>query len=78
MTQKIFMENTLGGLQERESNLAEEDQKEISACGAMKCFQSQQEINLLVKKAMAKELAAMEFSEEEIQQILHLEEDIPF
>lgn len=78
MTQKVFLENTLSDLRERESNLAEEDQKEISECGAIKCFRNQQEINLLMKRVMAKELATMEFSEEEIQQILHLEEDITF
>ena len=41
-------------------------------------FRRQRETNLQVKGAMAKELASMGLTEESIQQILHLEDEIPF
>jgi hypothetical protein len=41
-------------------------------------FQKQQVTNLQVKEEMARELAAMELPEDAVNQILHLEDEVPF
>lgn len=54
-----------------------EEKSETAGPSALS-FQRQRETNLQVKGAMAKELAAMGLTEDSIQQILHLEDEIPF
>lgn len=78
MTREIMTVSELEVLQGRESEPAKEAQSNKPVNMALQLFQRQQENNLLVKKAMARELAQMEFSEKAIQQILHLEEEISF
>lgn len=78
MSQEVLGETEMKGLRSRKLLTGEEAQKNEPVNKVMTHFQKQQENNLHVKEAMAKELAAMELSEDAISQILHLEDETPF
>lgn len=78
MTQEVLGETEVRGLRRRESATGKEALKFEPVNKVMAHFQKQQESNLLIKEAMARELAAMELSEEAILQVLHLEDDLSF
>lgn len=78
MSQEVLGETELKGLRSQDLNMAKEANRIEPLNKGMTHFQAQQENNLRVKEAMAKELAAMGLSEDAISQILHLEDEIPF
>jgi hypothetical protein len=52
--------------------------KELTCSEGLLRFQKQQVTNLQVKEEMARELAAMELPEDAVNQILHIEDEVPF
>jgi len=67
----------MGGKVEAEAT-GFEFQKENTQSKGLLRFQKQQVTNLQVKEEMARELTAMELSEGAVNQILHIEDEVPF
>lgn len=55
-----------------------EIKKENNQSAGLLRFQKQQLTNLYVKEEMARELTAMELTADAVNQILHLEDELPF
>ena len=53
-------------------------QQELPGSESLLRFQKMKVTNLQVKEEMARELAAMELPEDAVNQILHLEDEVPF
>jgi len=76
MAQEVIRQT--GRRNDRRQAAKTDDEKNETAGPSALSFQRQRETNLQVKGAMAKELASMGLTEESIQQILHLNDDVPF
>ena len=66
---KVVSEGKVAGL---------EFQQELPRSDGLLRFQKQQVTNLQVKEEMARELTAMELPADAVNQILHLEDELPF
>lgn len=77
MTKEVLKGKLVSGCKERDEAMRLEFQKGNTKSESMLRFQKQQANNLQIKETMATELAAMELSADAVNQILHLEDELP-
>ena len=78
MTKEALGRSDASVLQEKSETTSLEIQKENTQSEEMVRFQKQQTVNLQIKEAMARELTEMELPDHMVNEILNIEDEVPF
>ena len=78
MTKEALREGETSVFQKKSDTTSLEIQKENTQSEEMVRFQKQQTVNLQIKEAMARELTEMELPDHMVNEILNIEDEVPF
>jgi hypothetical protein len=78
MTKEALGEGETSVFQKKNETTSLEIQKENTQSEEMVRFQKQQAVNLQIKDAMARELTEMELPDHMVNEILNIEDEVPF
>jgi hypothetical protein len=78
MTKEALGEGETSVFQKENDATGSENQKENTHSEEMARFQKQQAVNLQIKEAMARELTEMELPDHMVNEILNIEDEVPF
>jgi hypothetical protein len=78
MTKEALREGETSVFQKKSDTTSLEIQKENTQSEEMVRFQKQQTVNLQIKEVMARELTEMELPDHMVNEILNIEDEVPF
>jgi hypothetical protein len=78
MTKEALGEGETSVFQKKSDTTSLEIQKENTQSEEMVRFQKQQTVNLQIKEVMARELTEMELPDHMVNEILNIEDEVPF
>ena len=78
MTKEALGEGEANVFQKESETTSSEIQKGNTQSEEMVRFQKQQTVNLQIKEAMARELTEMELPDHMVNEILNIEDEVPF
>ena len=78
MTKDALGEGEINVTQRENDTVSLENQKNNTQSEEMVRFQKQQTVNLQIKEAMARELTEMELPDHMVNEILNIEDEVPF
>ena len=78
MTKEALGEGETSVFQKKSETASLENQKENTQSEEMVRFQKQQTVNLQIKEVMARELTEMELPDHMVNEILNIEDEVPF